>query len=104
MLWLVTAAIIPRVGHFLPIGNVTVASISKSSELSMQAIGRFVRERRKANGFTQTQLGALAGTGTRLISEIERGKPTVRVDALNRVLETFGKTLAVADLPKEARQ
>jgi hypothetical protein len=46
----------------------------------------------------------LAGTGTRLISEIERGKPTVRVDALNRVLETFGKTLAVADLPKEARQ
>ena len=24
----------------------------------MQAIGRFVRERRKANGFTQTQLGA----------------------------------------------
>jgi HTH-type transcriptional regulator / antitoxin HipB len=70
----------------------------------MQAIGHFVRERRKANGFTQTQLGALAGTGTRLISEIERGKPTVRVDALNRVLETFGKTLAVGDLPKEARQ
>ena len=41
---------------------------------------------------------------TKVVSEIERGKPTVRVDALNRVLETFGKTLAVADLPKEARQ
>ena len=70
----------------------------------MRAIGRFVRERRKANDFTQTQLGALAGTGTRLISEIERGKATVRFDALNRVLESFGKTLAVADLPQENRQ
>jgi HTH-type transcriptional regulator / antitoxin HipB len=70
----------------------------------MQAIGRFVRARRKANGFTQAQLGALAGTGTRLISEIERGKVTVRLDAVNRVLETFGKMVTVGDLPAEARQ
>ena len=76
----------------------------KTSELSMNAIGQFVRDRRKANGFTQAQLGALAGTGTRLISEIERGKITVRLDAVNRVLEAFGKMLAVADLPLEARQ
>ncbi len=77
--------------------------ISSTTKVSMQNIGQFVRMRRKANKLTQTQLGQLAGTGTRLISEIERGKPTVRADALNRVLETLGKTLVVGDLPTKGK-
>lgn len=63
-------------------------------------IGVFVRERRKANGLTQRQLGELAGVGTRFVSELERGKMTVRVAEVNAVLAVFGKMLGVADRPR----
>jgi HTH-type transcriptional regulator/antitoxin HipB len=64
-------------------------------------IGVFVRERRKANGLTQRQLGELAGVGTRFVSELERGKSTVRVAEVNAVLAVFGKMLGVADRPRD---
>jgi y4mF family transcriptional regulator len=63
------------------------------------AIGAFVRERRKANQMTQEQLAELAGVGKRFITELERGKNTARIDATNRVLAVFGKTLGVIDRP-----
>jgi len=64
-------------------------------------LGEFVRSRRKANGFTQSELGDLAGVGRRFVSELEQDKPTVRMDAVNKVLAVFGKTLGVIDLPKD---
>lgn len=64
-------------------------------------MGEFVRERRQANGMTQRELGELAGVGTRFVSELERNKPTVRLDAVRKVLKVFGKTLAVADQPPD---
>ena len=63
----------------------------------MNEIGRFIRERRKTNGLTQQELAELARVGTRFVSELERGKPTVRVDAANRVLAVFGKQLGVVE-------
>lgn len=62
------------------------------------SIGEFVRERRRQNGLTQRELGELAGVGLRFVSELERGKATLRSDAVNRVLAVFGKTLGVVDL------
>ena len=70
-------------------------------EESSRSVGRFVRERRKANRLTQQELGELAGVGTRLISELERGKPTLRMDAVNRVLRVFGKMLGTVEAPRE---
>jgi y4mF family transcriptional regulator len=69
--------------------------------LSPQTIGRFVRQRRLANHFTQRELGELAGVGTRLISELERGKATLRMDAVNRVLAVFGRMLGAVETPRE---
>ena len=66
-----------------------------------QEIGEFVRARRKAGGFSQTTLGELAGVGRRFVSELEQAKPTVRIDAVNKVLAVFGKTLGVVDAPKD---
>lgn len=66
----------------------------------MENIGAFVRQRRTANHMTQHELGELAGVGTRFVSELERGKLTARLDAVNRVLAVFGKTLGIV----EARQ
>lgn len=64
-------------------------------------IGEFVRRRRKANRLTQGQLGELAGVGRRFVSELEQGKSTVQLEAVNKVLAVFGKTLGVTELPRE---
>lgn len=64
-------------------------------------IGEFVRVRRKAAGLSQRELGELAGVGTRFVSELERGKPTARLDAVNKVAAVFGKTLGLVDAPKQ---
>lgn len=68
--------------------------------LSSQKIGELVRQRRLANRLTQQQLGELAGVGLRLVSELERGKPTLRVDAANRVLKVFGLMLGAVAAPR----
>lgn len=64
-------------------------------------IGGYVRERRKAAGMTQRALGELAGVGTRFVSDLERDKPSVQVDAVNRVLAVFGKRLGPVDAPRD---
>lgn len=70
-----------------------------SPDPDRESSGAFVRARREANGFTQRQLADLVGCGTRLVSEIERDKPTLRMDAVNRVLAAFGKRLALGASP-----
>ena len=67
---------------------------------SAQKIGEMVRQRRLANHLTQRQLGELAGVGLRLISELERGKTTLRMDAANRVLAVFGMMLGLVEAPR----
>ena len=68
---------------------------------SCQGIGRIVRMRRLANRLTQRQLSELAGVGLRLISELERGKSTLRADAMNRVLAVFGLMLGAVEAPRD---
>ncbi len=46
---------------------------------------------------TQAQLGELAGVGRRFIVDLEKGKPTLRLDSVNAVLAVFGKTLGVVE-------
>jgi len=60
-----------------------------------------VRARRKAAGLTQRQLAELVGTGVRFISDLENDKPTLRMDAVNRVLGAFGKRLGPVDMQRE---
>jgi y4mF family transcriptional regulator len=60
-------------------------------------IGRFVRTRRKTEHLSQRELAELAGVGPRVVWELERGKPTLRMDVVNAVLRVFGKCLGVVD-------
>ena len=53
---------------------------------SPKDLGALLRERRKALGYTQSQVASLCGTGTRFVSDLENGKPTIE----------FGKTLVLA--------
>lgn len=63
-------------------------------------VAEFVRKRRKSNGLSQLALAELAGVSQPFLSDLERGKPTLRMDAVNRVLAVFGKRLGVVDAPR----
>lgn len=52
-----------------------------------------IRLLRKRAKLTQAQLAERAGVGLRFTKELERGKPTCRIDKINQILEFFGYRL-----------
>ena len=59
------------------------------------ALGRKVRELRRAQKVTQAQLAGLANTGTRFVSDLENGKKTCQIGKMLRVLETLGVDMLI---------
>ena len=59
------------------------------------ALGRRIRELRRAQKITQAQLAGLANTGIRFIGDLESGKETCHVGKMLRVLETLGVDMLV---------
>jgi len=57
---------------------------------TVEALGARIRALRKEQGISQEMLAGLAGTGQRYISELERGKETIRVREMLRVLDALG--------------
>ncbi len=70
--------------------------IMDTSRTSSVRIGLFIRERRLASHLTQRQLGELAGVGTRFVSELERGKTTLRI-ARHQAASSVASDAAAAD-------
>jgi y4mF family transcriptional regulator len=62
-----------------------------------------VREHRRQLGYTQAQLAARVGVGLRFLRELERGKPTLRMDRVEQVLAYFGLKLGVVARTKGER-
>ena len=52
-----------------------------------------LRVRRRALSLTQDQLADLAGTSSRFVWSVEKGKASVRVDKLMDILEVLGSEL-----------
>ena len=48
-----------------------------------------VKQLRKQYGLTQEQLAMQSGVGLNFVRELEQGKPTVRLDKVNQVLDLF---------------
>lgn len=64
----------------------------------MNSIGAFVKYNREKLGITQEQLSSRAGLGIHFIRDLEQGKPSVRLDKVDKVLALFGHRLGpVAD-------
>lgn len=55
----------------------------------MNPIAKFIKERRKAAGYTQEEFALRSGLGLRFIRDLEQGKPTVRMDKVNVALGMF---------------
>lgn len=60
-------------------------------------LGKIIREHRKRDGLTLVETAGLTNVGVRFLSELENGKPTVRLDKLLQVLGTLGIELRAAD-------
>lgn len=68
-------------------------------------MGRRIRAAREREGLRQDELAFAAGVSTRLIHQIEAGKPTTRLDGLLKVLQALGLALEITERPlrREAR-
>jgi len=58
-------------------------------------IGKLVQAERKRQGLTQLQLAGMAGTGIRLISDLENGKGTIQMQKILKVVQTLGLGLFI---------
>lgn len=58
-------------------------------------IGKLVQAERKRQGLTQLQLAGMAGTGIRLISDLENAKETVQIQKVLKVVQTLGLGLFI---------
>ena len=56
-------------------------------------LSQFVKGERKKNKLTQVDLSDRCGVGLRFLRELEQGKPTLRIDKVNQVLNMFGAEL-----------
>lgn len=65
-------------------------------------LGRAIRQRRKRDGLTLTDVAGLTKIGVRFLSELENGKPTVRFDKALQVAQALGLQLLWLD-PDEPR-
>ena len=61
-------------------------------------LNQFVKEKRKSSRLTQEELSNKAGVGLRFVRELERGKPTLKLDKVNQVLKLFGYELGPVKL------
>ena len=54
--------------------------------LDPKELASLIRKHRKIAGLSQLQLAELAGVGKTVIYDIEKGKETVRLDTLRKIL------------------
>ena len=58
-------------------------------------IGEIVRQRRKESKLTQIEAAALCKVGTRFLSDLENGKPTLHLGKVFHVLQCFGLSVVL---------
>ncbi len=58
-----------------------------------QSIGSIVRYHRKRSGLSQEGLAKMAGLGKTVVYDIEKGKETVQVDTLKKILGVLNITI-----------
>ena len=64
-------------------------------------LSQTVRDLRKEFGMTQEELAMKSGVGLNFVRNLEQGKPTLRMDKVNQLLDLFNYTLVAAPRFKE---
>ena len=63
-------------------------------------LSQYVKDMRKRYGLTQVDLSEKSGVGLRFVRKLEQGKPTLRLDKVNKILELFGSEVGAVPMPK----
>jgi y4mF family transcriptional regulator len=58
--------------------------------LFCEDLGTLIQQARKSQNFTQRQLAAICGVGTRFIVDLEKGKPTCSIDKALGIAQMLG--------------
>lgn len=64
--------------------------------MDKEAIGKYIKNRRKELNVTQPVLATLSGIGLNTLVAIERGIGNPQIDTLNNVLDTLGLQLNIS--------
>jgi len=57
--------------------------------MDSKSIGKIVNSHRKKSGLTQKQLANIAGVGKTVVHDIEKGKETVQLNTLMKILSAL---------------
>jgi HTH-type transcriptional regulator / antitoxin HipB len=71
-------------------------------DLAMARLGTAVKARRKLLGLTQEALARRAGCGMVFVYNLERGKPSLRLDKLLDILHVLGMDIVVTPRDRES--
>jgi HTH-type transcriptional regulator/antitoxin HipB len=91
-----------RTGHYTGKGLdfcyiVLIGIMACTSIETAEDLGRAVRAARQACGLRLEDVAIAAGVGIRFVSELERGKPSVRLAETLRVLAAVGVRISAED-------
>lgn len=68
--------------------------------MEQTTLSKYVKSMRKQYHLTQVDLSEKSGVGLRFVRELEQGKPTLRLDKVNRVLNLFGHEVGAVPIVK----
>lgn len=57
--------------------------------LEPELLARIIKKHRKAAGLSQLQLAEMAGVGKTVVFEIEKGKETIQLNTLRKILKVL---------------
>ena len=61
--------------------------------LDPEILAAIIKKHRKAAGLSQLQLAELAGVGKTVVFDLEKGKETIQLDTLRKILKTLNITV-----------
>ena len=68
--------------------------------MKQTSLSSSVKSRRRQYHLTQVELAEKSGVGLRFIRELEQGKPTLRLDKVNQILNLFGYEVGAVPMTK----
>ncbi len=70
--------------------------------MNVKTLGNIIRQTRKEKKFTQIEAAGYLNVGTRFLSDLENGKPTIEIGKAFQVLEKLGYKILL--IPKTKKK
>lgn len=70
-----------------------IFTVSAVSMISQPRLGEIIREHRKKSGLSQQALAEMVGVGKTVVYDLEKGKDTVKLSTLIRILTGLNITV-----------